>query len=384
VKAKGLRVLLGTVAACLFLVGTAAAQAPSPAPPPAGPQVGLLTGPATVATHWSKYKYPDSIPAGATYYIVVRGDTLWDLAHKYLQNPFLWPQIWDKNRYITDAHWIYPGDPLIMPQINLVAGQAGQGGVTGTAEEGAGAGGEGQGVAGAGEEGNPLVAVTEEDTLRCAHYIVGDTEDESLLVVGSEKGSTQIALAKNDILYLNKGSNEGLKAGDAYLLHHESYKVKHPRSGKTIGTKVETTGWGHVILVENSSSTIIVDQACSDIHAGDYLTPFEKPTVPMIARRVPADRLTPHTDKTHGFLVDIADDAMIGGTGHMVSLDLGSNDGLAPGNVLSVFRIEYPSVPTPRNVIGEVTVVAVRDRTCTAKVTFSNDALMVGDEVELR
>ena len=93
----------------------------------------LRTGPATVAPHWSKYKYPESVPEGATYYIIERGDTLWDLSKRYLGNPFLWPQIWDQNRYITDAHWIYPGDPLILPKIALISERAGEAG----GEEGA-------------------------------------------------------------------------------------------------------------------------------------------------------------------------------------------------------------------------------------------------------
>ena len=44
----------------------------------------------------------------------------------------------------------------------------------------------------------------------------------------------------------------------------------------------------------------------------------------------------------------------------------------------------YPSVPTPRNVVGELTVVATRSSTSTAKVTYSREEIMVGDQVELR
>ena len=65
-------------------------------------------------------------------------------------------------------------------------------------------------------------------------------------------------------------------------------------------------------------------------------------------------------------------------------INAGSSDGVTPGNVFSVYRIMYPSVPTPRNVVGEATVVAAQDTTATAKITYSREEIMVGDQVELR
>jgi formate--tetrahydrofolate ligase len=67
-----------------------------------------------VAGHWTAWDPPSSYPEGTELYTVVGGDTFWALAGKYLGNPYLWPQLWEKNQYVRDAHWIYPGDPLVV------------------------------------------------------------------------------------------------------------------------------------------------------------------------------------------------------------------------------------------------------------------------------
>ena len=70
----------------------------------------------TVPNHWSPYQAPTSYPEGTEIHIIVEGDTLWDLAGRYFENPFLWPQLWDANRYVENPHLIYPGDPLRFPR----------------------------------------------------------------------------------------------------------------------------------------------------------------------------------------------------------------------------------------------------------------------------
>lgn len=50
--------------------------------------------------------------AAGTTHVVVPGDTLWDITGAYLGDPFKWPQVWQYNPQIADAHWIYPGDTI--------------------------------------------------------------------------------------------------------------------------------------------------------------------------------------------------------------------------------------------------------------------------------
>jgi hypothetical protein len=349
---------------------------------------GLQTGPATVATHWTKNtNYPTTVPEGTAFHIVERGDTLWDLASRYLQNPYLWPQIWDANKHITDAHWIYPGDPVLFPDMSVIAEGAGEELAMG-GPEGVGEGFEAEGLmegpGGPGGAAAALRPVTEEISLQCAMYVVSDREDESLHIVGSELGGDKNALAERDIVYLSQGSNDGVRAGDMYSLHHASYDVRHPVTGRKIGTKVETTGWVKVILVQEDTATAVVEESCIDIHAADYLRPFERVNVPMVVQRARSDRLTPPTGKVDRHVIDLQDDATMTGEGGFVIIDAGADDGVSPGSVFSIYRVMYPSVPTPRNVVGELTVVATRSSTSTAKVTYSREEIMVGDQVELR
>lgn len=51
-------------------------------------------------------------------YTIVRGDTLWDIAGRYLNKPWMWTSIWEANQQIQNPNLIYPGDKLELEYID--------------------------------------------------------------------------------------------------------------------------------------------------------------------------------------------------------------------------------------------------------------------------
>ena len=47
-------------------------------------------------------------------YLVREGDTLWGISSMFLENPWLWPEIWEINPQVDNPHLIFPGDEIYL------------------------------------------------------------------------------------------------------------------------------------------------------------------------------------------------------------------------------------------------------------------------------
>ncbi|HZH44035.1 MAG TPA: LysM peptidoglycan-binding domain-containing protein [Lysobacter sp.] len=82
-------------------------------------RVALAAALLTVATYGLAAEMREGHPDT---YVVRKGDTLWDIAGRFLKRPWLWPEIWQANPQIKNPHLIYPGDVISLAYLNRVTG----------------------------------------------------------------------------------------------------------------------------------------------------------------------------------------------------------------------------------------------------------------------
>lgn len=399
-----LRPRIGAV--CLVLVAAAALSADDRPP----------TNLHLVGDHWTAWNPPTSLPPDAKVHIVQRGDTLWDLSRQYLGNPYLWPQIWERNQYVLDAHWIYPGDPLVVG-INVTPAEAVGALDTEEVVEPAATAevAEAEPEARTDRDGsaaarrNTPVPLGSESDIYCTGYI-GELEEtfpttligseyetlvprlESLEIWSQAKGSNfggaattlKYELSLGDIVYLDGGRAAGLAPGQVLVSVEPKYPVRHPTSREVIGRYYAYQGRVRVLTVQEDRAIGEIVHSCLGIHVGAHLRPFEPEPVPLARRPTPRPFNDPTTaDLSAAPAIVLADSTLFTlGQDHVVFIDRGESDDVYPGDMFTIYRASNAGMPPVA--VGELAVLSVRPRSAIAKILESRYPVHLGDRLERR
>lgn len=351
-----------------------------------------------VGDHYTAWNPPDpsTYPPNAKTYTIKRGDTLWTLAQQFYGNAYLWPQLWESNAWITDAHWIYGGDVLLVEgeaAARAASTSASSGTTTSTAQPGTGQTPVTTAAGRADMTANPPVPLGTEADVYCYGYIgspneplpnrIMSFEDEEMLYAPGEV-IQDLGASNGYLVYIDGGTATGIVAGETYLVVQPSDLVTHPRSNGVVGEFYEYRGQIRILCADEHRSRGIVTQSCMDLHVGDALKPL--PQIPIPLARVPnvPEYCDPASGRANGYIVLSQggwSDAL--GEGHLVEINLGRDDQLQPGDFLTVWRDSMvPGVP--RQILGEIGILTTEAHTATAKIVRMRYGMRVGDHVEMR
>lgn len=260
-------------------------------------------------------------------YVVKKGDTLWAISNKFLNNPAYWPEIWDKNQKVKNPHLIYPGDVLyiyeggrrkvrvtdasgnssmvekLVPQMRIERKGSILGDPISTL--------------------SPFLVwprVVDKDEMKKAPYIV-DGHDAHIL------------LEKDDTVYVKNLSDK--HAGGRYAIFHEGKELRDPETNKVYGNEVTYNGF---LEVEQPAAgadvaTANVVESSREIRRGDRLLYLDEATHKLDAPvQIPRH-------KVRGTIISLFDTNLLSGQTQVVVINKGANQGIKPGYTLGVYSL---------------------------------------------
>ena len=265
------------------------------------------------------------LPNAPDQHTVVRGDTLWDISGRFLQNPWCWPQVWDMNREdIKNPHWIYPNQVIYFDRAanRLRLGSSPDGmhtvklspGIRSTRLE---------------DTAIPSIPAHAIEPFLSRPLIVGEDELKSTprIIAGTDG---RVYFGKSDRVYVRGNLNEET------LFHafRPGKPLKDPVDGKLLGYEAVYLGTLRVDKASTSpdvAHSMIVENAKEEMGAGDHLVPV--PPTPII-------NYVPHvpSQPVNANIVAIYGGVSMAGSYQIVSVNRGEKDGLDIGSVLELYR----------------------------------------------
>jgi hypothetical protein len=260
-------------------------------------------------------------------YVVVKGDTLWDISGKFLKQPWRWPEIWKLNKdEIKDPHWIYPGDVIVLdmldgsPQLRLVKAEklTEDGSVVKLSPRIRVGPGEGQAI--------PVISPADIGPFLSQPLVVNDDAlADNPEIIGAEENHVTIGTG-------GRAYVKGLKKGDPtqWQLYRPGKPLVDPATGETLGNEAVYLGEASVDSI-GDVSTIDITKANQEILAGDRLV---RPSAVNLANYYPHSPQKP----ARGQIISIYGGVAEGARNTIVAINRGKSNGMDIGTVLAIFR----------------------------------------------
>jgi hypothetical protein len=218
----------------------------------------------------------------------------------------------------------------------------------------------------------------------CSGYLGETAEVFPGTIVSAEKEKNQTFFMQGDIVYLDIGERDGVRAGMEFTIVRPQQTVNKWNSDiETVGRIYLTPGRVRVICAQERAAIAEISYGCADAQIGDFVIPFEPVPVPLVRRTQVATMCDVPNGKVIGHIVETRGAVTPVGTDSVVFLDLGETDGLNPGDFLTVYR---PSgrAEGVRTILGEASILTTRARSSVAIITSMSDTMGVGNAVELK
>lgn len=262
-------------------------------------------------------------------HVVVKGDTLWDIAATFLRNPWCWPTVWGMNRdEIANPHWIYPGQVIWFDRAagRLRLGQRLNGGLNDPATQKLTPRVRSDGL---GADAVPSIPPGVIEPFLTQPLIIEDDELQGApRIVATQEG--RVFLGPGDKAYVR-----GELGGDsAFQVFRPGAPLKDPVTKQVIGHEALYLGTLKLQAPARAGvdvHTFSVASAVQEMGKGDQLRALPPTPLQNYAPHAPARPVAAHVVAIYGGVTHA-------GQNQIVSINRGKLDGLDIGAVLRLYH----------------------------------------------
>jgi hypothetical protein len=219
-----------------------------------------------------------------------------------------------------------------------------------------------------------------EIAMGCSSPTSNDMPEHPIHVSGSQDTVARTVFGERDVLVLDRGTSDGVQPNQQYFVRRPIY-FGTTRTSQAVPQGITTGGWVRVVSVNEKMALATVEHFCGAIFSGDYLEPFVAPSLPPTSERALAFEDLDFTRL--GRIVLGTENHSSGGAGDLMTIDRGSDDGLAAGARFAIYR-DVHMTDVPLSSVGEGIVLTAGPSSSLVQITRSRDAVVAGDFVVLR